>query len=110
MAERDTEQPVSTCFPVKFVAAITIAVALTASAGCASGGRNSVPPGTQRPDQFLFDKGNEALQKKKWLTAREYYKQVTETYTNSPIRPDAKLGVGDTYLGEGSAEALVLAI
>src|SRR5262249_12265109 len=27
-----------------------------------------------------------------------------------PIRPDAKLGIGDTYLGEGSAQALVLAI
>ena len=33
-----------------------------------------------------------------------------ETYTASPFRPDAKLGIGDTYLGEGTAEALVLAI
>ena len=47
---------------------------------------------------------------KKWLTAREFFKQVTETYTQSPYRPDAKLGIGDTYLGEGTAEALVLAI
>jgi outer membrane protein assembly factor BamD len=78
--------------------------------GCASSGRAPVPPGTAQPDQFLFDKGNEALQKKKWLTAREYFKQVTETYTQSPVRPDAKLGIGDTYLGEGSTEALVLAI
>jgi len=77
---------------------------------CASSGRSPVPPGTSQPDQYLFEKGNEALQKKKWLTAREYFKQVTETYTQSPIRPDAKLGIGDTYLGEGSTEALVLAI
>ena len=28
----------------------------------------------------------------------------------SPYRPDAKLGIGDTYLGEGTREALVLAI
>ena len=62
------------------------------------------------PDQFLFDKGTEALNDKKWLTAREFFKQVTETYTQSPYRPDAKLGIGDTYLGEGTAEALVLAI
>ena len=41
---------------------------------------------------------HDALQKKKWLTARENFKQVTETYTASPIRPDAKLGIGDTYL------------
>ncbi|HEX7796230.1 MAG TPA: outer membrane protein assembly factor BamD [Vicinamibacterales bacterium] len=96
------------------VASRTLGVALLGSAllmsACASSGRGPVPPGTAQPDQFLFDKGNEAIQKKKWLTAREYYKQVTETYTASPLRPDAKLGIGDTYLGEGSTEALVLAI
>jgi outer membrane protein assembly factor BamD len=79
-------------------------------AACASGGRGNVPPGTTQPDQFLFDKGNESLENKKWLTAREYFKEVNETYTQSPLRPDAKLAIGDTYLGEGSPEALVLAI
>jgi outer membrane protein assembly factor BamD len=88
-------------------ASVACAAALSA---CAANGRGAVPPGTSRPDQFLFDRGNEELGKKKWLTAREYYKQVTETYTQSPVRPDAKLGVGDTYLGEGTPESLVLAI
>jgi outer membrane protein assembly factor BamD len=94
----------------RFVVVSALVAALAAAAGCASTGRGPVPPGTAQPDQFLFDKGNESLQKKKWITAREYFKQVTETYTQSPVRPDAKLGVGDTYLGEGSTEALVLAI
>ena len=86
-------------------------MALAAVAGaCASGPRGLVPPGTAEPDKFLFDKGNDALGKKKWLVAREFYKQITETYTQSPYRPDAKLAIGDTYLGEGSAEALVLGI
>ena len=86
-------------------------MALAAVAGaCASGPRGLVPPGTAEPDKFLFDKGNDALGKKKWLVAREFYKQITETYTQSPYRPDSKLGIGDTYLGEGTAEALVLAI
>jgi outer membrane protein assembly factor BamD len=87
-----------------------ILVSALAFGSCASSGRAPVPPGTAQPDQYLFDRGNDALQRKKWLTAREYFKQVTETYTQSPIRPDAKLGIGDTYLGEGSTEALVLAI
>jgi len=87
-----------------------LVAALAGSFACARGGRAAVPAGTPQPDQFLFDKGNEALKNKKWLTAREYFKQVNETYTQSPVRPDAKLGIGDTYLGEGSAEALVLAI
>lgn len=88
-----------------------LAVALmTAAAACSSRSRGAVPAGTTDPDKFLFDKGTEALNDKKWLNAREFFKQVTETYTASPFRPDAKLGIGDTYLGEGTAEALVLAI
>jgi len=87
-----------------------VVAALTTAAACATHTRGSVPPGTTEPDKFLFDKGTDALNAKKWLTAREFFKQVTETYTASPYRPDAKLGIGDTYLGEGTAEALVLAI
>jgi outer membrane protein assembly factor BamD len=90
----------------RFVAVL----ALLGAAACASHPRNQVPAGTSEPDKYLFDKGTEALNKKKWLTAREFFKQVTETYTSSPYRPDAKLGIGDTYLGEGTAEGLVLAI
>jgi len=77
---------------------------------CSPAKRGLVPPGTAEPDKFLFDKGNTALSEKKWLVAREFFKQITETYTQSAYRPEAKLAIGDTYLGEGSAEALVLAI
>jgi outer membrane protein assembly factor BamD len=85
-------------------------LALATAAACASNTRGAVPAGTAEPDKFLFDKGTDALNNKKWLSAREFFKQVTETYTASPYRPDAKLGIGDTYLGEGTSEALVLAI
>jgi outer membrane protein assembly factor BamD len=92
---------------IRLVAAIA---ALAIVSGCANQTRNAVPAGTTEPDKFLFDKGTAALNAKKWLTAREFFKQVTETYTASPYRPDAKLGIGDTYLGEGTSESLVLAI
>jgi outer membrane protein assembly factor BamD len=102
---------VSTKFLVRpFVRLAGALAALACVAACASTGRGAVPPGTTEPDQFLFERGNEELKEERWLVAREYFKQVTETYTQSPIRPDAKLGVGDTYLGEGTAEALVMAI
>ncbi len=84
--------------------------ASAAAAACVTDGSRVVPGGTLEPDKFLFDKGNAALAAKKWLNAREYFKQVVETYTGSTYRPDAKLAIGDTYLGEGTAEALVLAI
>lgn len=95
---------------MRFFPALILAVVTATLSACASTGRGAIPPGTPQPDRFLFDRGNEALKEERWLTAREYFKQVTETYTQSPYRPDAKLGVGDTYLGEGTAEALVLAI
>ena len=96
---------------VRFTSRVLIALVIVlAAAACTPKTRGLVPPGTTEPDKFLFDRGTEALNAKKWLTAREFFKQITETYTQSPYRPDAKLGIGDTYLGEGSAEALVLAI
>ena len=87
-----------------------VSLVLGASVGCATQTRNAVPAGTSDPDKFLFDKGNEALHAKRWVTAREYFKQVVENYTQSPYRPDAKLAVGDTYLSEGGSENLVLAL
>jgi outer membrane protein assembly factor BamD len=89
---------------------LTAIAAIAVLSACAGHGRGAVPTGTTEPDKFLFDKGTAALNDKKWLTAREFFKQVVETYTQSPFRPDAKLGIGDTYLGEGTSEALVLAI
>jgi outer membrane assembly lipoprotein YfiO len=87
-----------------------VVAALAVSFACAPQTRNVVPAGTSEPDKFLFDKGEAALKAKKWITAREYFKQVVETYTQSPYRPDAKLGVGDTYLEEGGADNLVFAM
>jgi outer membrane protein assembly factor BamD len=90
--------------------ATALLCALACAAACAATSRRTVPAGTAEPDRFLFERGTAALNDKKWLAAREFFKQITETYTQSPYRPDAKLGIGDTYLGEGSSEALVFAI
>jgi outer membrane assembly lipoprotein YfiO len=88
---------------------LVAALAIAAGSACASASRG-VPPGTTQPDKFLFDRGNEELKEENWLTAREFFRQILDTYTQSPYRPDAKLGVGDTYLGEGTPEALERAV
>jgi outer membrane protein assembly factor BamD len=88
----------------------TVVVALLAAiAACASGPKRP-PTGTPEPDKFLFERGTERLNKKDWFTAREYFRQLVDSYPQSQYRGDAKLGVGDTYLGEGTTEGSVLAI
>jgi outer membrane protein assembly factor BamD len=90
---------------------LAAALVLVCATGCANPGAGRVvPAGTTQPDQFLYEQGMQALTKEKWLTAREYFKQLNESYVQSPLRPDAKLGVGDTYVGEGGSASLVLAI
>jgi outer membrane protein assembly factor BamD len=84
-------------------------IALVASA-CATGGRRQPPAGTTEPDKFLFDRGTENIQRKRWIYAREYFRQLVDSYPTSRYRADAKLGIGDSYLGERSAESYVLAI
>jgi len=76
---------------------------------CASGPKKP-PTGTLEPDKFLWERGAEELNKKHWLTSREYFRQLMDSYPQSQYRADAKLGLADTYLGEGSAESKVLAI
>lgn len=79
------------------------------AAACAAGGVAKVPPGTSEPDKFLFEKGSASLNDRKWFTAREYFRQLIDSYPQSRYRADAKLGLGDTYLGEGTTEAKILA-
>ena len=88
------------------VVAVAAAVTLT---GCGAKNRNAVPSDAAQPDKFLFDRGTEALNKERWIDAREYFRQVVDNYPGSPLRADAKLGVADAYLGEGSTENLILA-
>lgn len=89
--------------------ATALGVAGALLAGCAHRAE-MVPPGAVQADKFLYDRGAAALQDRKWFVAREYFRQLVDSYPQSPYRPNAKLGLGDTYLGEKTAESLVLAI
>lgn len=87
---------------------IVIVVLAAALAGCASRS-NTVPPGTVDADKFLFDRGMQEAKDRKWINAREYLRNLVDNYPQSAFRPDAKLALGDTYLGEDTTESLLLA-
>jgi len=88
----------------------TLVLLTVLAAACATGGPKQPPAGTTEPDKFLFDRGTENLQRKRWLVSREYFRQLVDSYPTSRYRADAKLGIGDAFLGEHSAESFVLAI
>ncbi len=94
---------------VALLAAVLLAAVLALASACGPK-RAEPPPGGTQPDKFLYDKGTEALNDRQWMRAREYFRQLVDNYPQSPLRPDAKLALGDTYLGENSLESLVLGI
>lgn len=91
------------------VARAMIVGMLALVAGCAAK-RDVVPAGTAEADKFLYEKGEAAFKERKWISAREYYRQIVDNYPQSQYRPDAKLAVGDTYIGESTTESLLLAV
>ena len=74
--------------------------------------RPDARPGRGAPENRTPDRFNMPTREAggDWLDAREFFRQVVDNYPGSPLRADAKLGVGDSYLGERSAESLVLAL
>jgi len=86
---------------------ILVLVLATTVAGCAAKS-NTMAPGTADADKFLFDRGTESAKEKKWLQAREYFRNLVDNYPQSPFRPDAKLALGDTFITDGGTENLLL--
>lgn len=87
---------------------VALAVTMALIAGCA-GKAKTLPPGSADADKFLFERGAESAKDKKWIEAREYYRNLVDNYPQSPYRPDAKLALGDTYISDGGTENLLLA-
>ena len=87
-----------------------VALILVAAAAACASTEKRPPVGTLEPDKFLWERGTQALNERKWFTAREYFRQLVDSYPQSTFRADAKLGMADSYLGEGTLEAQLLAI
>jgi outer membrane protein assembly factor BamD len=94
------------CVPISLYSCMLIALVL--GAGCGAK-RNVLPPGTAGADKFLYESGMAALKDRKWIDARDYFTKLIDGYPQSSYRADAKLGIGDVYLAEGTPDSLVFA-
>jgi outer membrane protein assembly factor BamD len=93
---------------VRIVAAASL---IAAAAGCTPKKDPALPAANaQEPDTYLLERGTQLLKARKWSQARQYFKRLVENYPQSPLRPQGKLGVGDSYLVENTAESKVLAV
>ena len=88
------------------------AMAGTLSTGCASaaGAAHTDTSTAADADKVLIDRGNQALKERKWTQARTYFTKLLDSYPQSTYRADAKLGVGDSYFGEGTSGSYVYAL
>ena len=90
------------------VLALAVSAAAMLLTGCVQ--KMRMPqPGEREPDKYLYDRGSEALKDDRWLEAREYFQRLVDQFPQSPYRQEARLGIGDSYLGEGGYDTLVLA-
>lgn len=94
--------------PRQYGVLATFLLAATLLAACGAK-HDPTPVDPALVDRFLMDRANQAMAKKRWLDARQYYRQIVDNHPLSPLRAEAKLGIGESYLGERSSESLVLA-
>jgi outer membrane protein assembly factor BamD len=95
-------------FRVRLTTIVSAGLLAVSLAACAAK-KDVLPANISEPDKFLYDKGMTSLDEKRWMTAREYFRRIIDGYPQSEVRPDSKLGIGDSYLGEASTESLLLA-
>src|SRR5436190_21976640 len=86
------------CLSFEFRSKTRLFAALIAVATLVNCAHGQKPPaaGAADADKYLFDRGTALLKKKNWVTAREYFRRVVDSYPQSPYRAASKLGVGDS--------------
>jgi len=85
-------------------AARTLLLALIClSSACGGEDPPDITPATIGGDVILFERGEAALAEENWGDARGFFVQVRDNYPQSDFRADARLGVADSYEGQGGA-------
>ena len=73
---------------------------LAAPAAARPSGRRSRRPARSNPTSSCSSAATRRSTRSAGWSSREYFRQLVDSYPQSQYRADAKLGLGDTYLGE----------
>jgi outer membrane protein assembly factor BamD len=60
-------------------------------------------------DQVIWEAGQKALKGKQWDVARQHFRRVVDGFPQSPLVPEARIAMGDSYFEEGGMASLTLA-
>ena len=86
-----------------------IIVGLLLLVGC-SNRPPEITPATMDADRLLYERGLTALEEERWGDARDYFIQIRDNYPQSGFRADARVTIGDTYMGEGTPSSYIQAV
>ena len=96
---------------VRVACAVLAAVLLASSArgGVRPRQQAAARPGRVDADKFLFERGTELPEGQEVADVARVLPPPRRQLPESAYRDDAKLGIGDSYLGEGRVDSLILA-
>lgn len=60
-------------------------------------------------DQVIWQAGQKALKGRQWDIARQHFRRIVDGFPQSPLVPEARIAVGDSYFTEGGAGNFTLA-
>ncbi len=88
----------------------SLCLLLAGGIGCTPADPAALPPGTPEPDRYLFELGSTLVEDEDWGKAQTVFRRLVDVYPQSPYRFDAKLAIGDSFLGQGGLSSLVQAV
>ena len=86
-------------------------LAATLVAGTLACGKQEVDIATlaSNSDQVIWQAGQKALKGKQWDIARQHFRRIVDGFPQSPLVPEARIAVGDSYFTEGGTANYTLA-
>lgn len=86
------------------------AAGLAAMLSACASGQPDIATLTSNSDQAIWDAGQKALERKDWISARQHFRRIVDGFPQSPHAANARLAVGETYVGEGGSTNDLLAV